>query len=91
VILGVSFDTPADNKAFADAHGFPFALLSDEDKSMSLAYHACADRDAKYPDRITYLIDAQGRIESAERVTDIAAHVESATARLCRPAHGGLT
>jgi len=80
----VSFDTPADNKAFAEAQQFPFRLLCDTDKSMSLAYRACADRGAKYPDRITYLIDAQGRIESAERVTDIAAHVQSATARLCQ-------
>ncbi len=80
----MSFDTPADNKTFADAQGFPFQLLCDTDKSMSIAYRACADRGAKYPDRITYIIDAEGRIESAERVANIAEHVESATKRLCR-------
>jgi thioredoxin-dependent peroxiredoxin len=83
VVLGVSFDTPADNKAFADEHRFPFQLLCDTDKSVSLAYHACADRDSRHPDRVTYLIDSGGRVEWAERVTDIAAHVDSATARLC--------
>jgi thioredoxin-dependent peroxiredoxin len=79
----VSFDTPAKNKAFAEAQQFPFPLLCDTDKSMSIAYRACRSRRALFPDRITYIIDAQGRIESAERVSDIAAHVESATARLC--------
>ncbi|HTE06203.1 MAG TPA: peroxiredoxin [Planctomycetota bacterium] len=83
VILGMSFDTPAANRAFAEKHGFPFQLLCDTDKSVSMAYRACRSRRSLFPDRITYLIDAQGRIESAERVTDIAAHVESATARLC--------
>ena len=79
----MSFDSPAANKAFADKHGFPFQLLCDTDKSMSIAYRACRSRRSLFPDRITYIIDAQGRIEAGERVSDIAAHVEAATARLC--------
>ena len=34
MIVGASFDTPADNKQFADAEGFPYRLLSDHDRSV---------------------------------------------------------
>jgi len=49
---------------------------------MGLAYRACADAKAKYPDRITYIIDADGRIDYAEKVTDIEAHIHAAIAHL---------
>lgn len=84
MILGVSFDTPEANRAFRDKHGFPFALLSDRTREMALAYGACRSRRALFPDRITYILDADGRVEHAERVSDIARHVDEATARLCR-------
>ena len=38
MIVGASFDTPADNKQFADAEGFPYRLLSDRDRSVGQAY-----------------------------------------------------
>jgi peroxiredoxin Q/BCP len=85
VILGVSFDTPADNKAFAEKYGFGFPLLCDTTRAMGLAYKACKDADAKYADRVSYIIDAEGRIEHAEKVSDIAAHVDDAVQRLCSP------
>ena len=34
-ILGISYDTPADNKAFQEGQGFPYRLLSDSDKSIA--------------------------------------------------------
>jgi len=39
-ILGASFDTPADNAAFARKYSFPFPLLSDPDRTLALAYGA---------------------------------------------------
>jgi peroxiredoxin Q/BCP len=61
-VVGVSFDTPADNKTFADAHGFPFKLLSDVDKAMGIAWGAAADESAGYPRRISYLLDEEGKV-----------------------------
>ena len=81
-IYGVSFDTPADNKAFAQKYKLPFPLLCDTTKAMSIAYGAAADANAKYPDRVTYVLAADGTVESAEKVTDIAAHIDSAVAKL---------
>ena len=62
VILGVSFDTPEDQKAFKDKFDFPYDLLADTDKKMSIAYGA-ADPTSEKPKRISVLIDANGLVE----------------------------
>ncbi|HVA77055.1 MAG TPA: peroxiredoxin, partial [Candidatus Binataceae bacterium] len=61
-ILGVSFDSPDANAAFANNNGFKFPLLSDLARQTALAYGACADPKASSPDRISFLIDEQGRV-----------------------------
>ncbi|GEM_PF-1763514 len=83
-VFGVSFDTVAANKAFADKHGFGYPLLCDTERTMALAYHAADDRAARAPRRITYIIDAEGLIEHAEAVSlfGIKAHVNASIARL---------
>ena len=82
VVFGVSFDTVEENKAFAEKYDVSFPLLCDTTREMGMAYGACSRADAEYPERITYVIDAAGQIEYAEKVTDIAAHVHAASARL---------
>jgi peroxiredoxin Q/BCP len=77
----VSFDTVAENKAFADKFDFPYSLLCDTTKAMSIAYGAAADANAKYPARISYIVD-DGKISWATEVTDIEQHVEEAVTRL---------
>jgi peroxiredoxin Q/BCP len=62
-IVGVSFDSVADNSAFALKHNFGFRLLSDTTHEVALAYSACENLKARYPERISFLIDASGRIE----------------------------
>ena len=50
-MLGASFDTPEENKAFADAQSFEFRLLSDVDRAVGAAYEATRppDDQAKPP------------------------------------------
>jgi len=62
-VVGVSFDTPEDNAAFAEKHQFGFPLLSDSDHAVAVAYGACSGADARYPDRVSFLIDEHGMIE----------------------------
>lgn len=81
-MVGASFDSEAENKAFAEAQCFGFPLLCDPSRAMGLAYGACAKADAKYPARISYIIDANGVIEWAEKVGDIETHVGEALDRL---------
>jgi len=76
-VLGISFDTPADNKAFRDEHSFPFTLLSDPDKTIGTAYQVLRDPDdafADYPNRISYLIDTEGTIVKSYEVSDPGGH-----------------
>jgi thioredoxin-dependent peroxiredoxin len=62
-VVGISFDTPEDNAAFAEKHQFGFPLLSDSDHLVAIAYGACSGTDARYPDRVSFLIDEHGMIE----------------------------
>ena len=76
-ILGASFDTVEDNRAFSEKQGFPFRVLSDVDRSVGEAYETKRHPDERSPDapkRRTYLIDPEGVIRKAYRVQDVAAH-----------------
>jgi thioredoxin-dependent peroxiredoxin len=77
VIVGASFDTPAENKAFADAQGFPYRLVADEDRTVGGAYGVKKDGDeqwADYPRRRSFLIDPDGVVRKIYDVTDVAGH-----------------
>ncbi len=69
-ILGVSFDTVAENNAFADKFSFPFRLLSDPERKMGLAYGACEKATDQYARRLTYVIGPDGKIEQAIETKD---------------------
>ena len=73
----MSFDPPERNLGFAQKYGFPFPLLSDVDRSVGARYETVRAPGEASPDnakRRTYLIDPEGRIARAYRVTDIPAH-----------------
>lgn len=75
--MGISFDTPEDNRTFAESNGFPFRLLSDVDRKVGELYEtkrAPEERSPGQAKRRTYLIDPEGRVAKAYRVTDIPAH-----------------
>ena len=75
-MLGISTDKPAANKKFKEKYDFPFDLLSDEDKKVSLAYGAVDDTDAKSAKRISYLIGPDGKIKKVYGTVKAAAHPE---------------
>ena len=86
-MLGASFDTVEDNRAFAEAESFGFALLSDTDRSVGRAYEAARPDDdplASLPKRVSYLIDPDGVIRRAYTVTDTAGHAAEVLADLSR-------
>jgi peroxiredoxin Q/BCP len=78
-ILGVSFDPPEKNGKFARNNGFPFRLLSDVDRTVGEVYETKRSPQERSPHqakRRTYLIDPEGRIAKAYRVTDSRAHAD---------------
>lgn len=82
-VLGASFDTPAENLAFAEAQNFPFRLLSDTDRHTAEEYGVARDRDDKFSGfarRYSFLIDPQGMIHRSYDVTDVAGHADQVIA-----------
>lgn len=62
-VLGVSYDSPADNAAFVEKYNFPYPLLSDTDQAIAKAYGAFDAGNASYPQRNTYVISGEGKLE----------------------------
>jgi peroxiredoxin Q/BCP len=79
--VGVSLDSPESNKAFQAKFDFPYDLLCDTDKTMSIAYGA-ATADASRASRISYLIDAEGRVLKAYDTVKPAGHPDEVLADL---------
>lgn len=61
-MLGISFDTPEENRAFKEKFDFPYDLLCDTERKVGLAYGATESTEGGYPARISYLIDPDGNI-----------------------------
>ena len=75
-ILGISFDTVEENRAFAAKFGFNFPLLCDTSREVGLAYGACDTNGARSAKRISYWIDANGVVKKAYPKVDAASQPE---------------
>lgn len=64
-MYGISFDTPEENRAFAEKEGFTFPLLCDTTREVGVAYGACDSRESKNARRVTFVIGPDQRIEQA--------------------------
>lgn len=73
----MSYDSPEDNRAFAERENFPYPLLSDVDKTVAEAYGVRRPDDhewAMVPRRISFLIDPEGVIHKIYVVKDLLGH-----------------
>lgn len=78
-VLGVSKDTPASHKKFAQKYNLPFTLLSDTELEVAKAYDAWQEKSMYGKSfmgvsRISYLIDPEGRISRVYPKVDPASH-----------------
>ena len=84
-VLGVSFDTPADNAAFVAAEHFPFRLLSDRDRSLAIATGAASTASQPTARRISYLVGPDARVLKAYGEVVPAAHAGQVLGDLASP------
>lgn len=77
MILGISTDSVAENRAFAEKEGFAFPLLCDTDRKVSVAYGAAADASAAYAKRRTVVIEPDGKVEQILDKVDVRTHAET--------------
>lgn len=77
----MSFDSTEANKAFRDKQAFPYDLLSDLDKSASIAYGVATAEDPRTPRR-SVLIAPDGRIAASYATVKPADHPDRVLADL---------
>lgn len=70
MVVGASFDTVEEQKAFVDGESFPYTLISDADRAVGRAYDAERAEGEPYfehglPRRISYLISPDGMVAKA--------------------------
>jgi len=82
VILGISLDNEAGNKAFAEKFNFPYPLLCDVGREIAMAYHAIQSKDDEYASRISYVIDKEGKIQEAIDKVETSSHSSDLCSRL---------
>jgi thioredoxin-dependent peroxiredoxin len=81
-ILGVSFDTPADNARFVAAERFPFRLLSDSDRTLAAAVGAADSTGTPVARRISYLVGPDGHVEKVYGTVNPSTHASDVLADL---------
>lgn len=84
VIIGLSPDSAASHKKFAEKHELPFILLSDEEKKVLEKYGVWQEKNMygrKYMGvvRTTVLIDEKGIIRKIYSKVKVKGHVEEVT------------
>jgi thioredoxin-dependent peroxiredoxin len=61
-IVGVSFDDPEANQAWAEDEGYAFDLWTDDDKTVALYYGAASSESQAYASRMSFLLDEDGTL-----------------------------
>ncbi len=86
-VVGISKDSVASHKKFAEKYHLNFPLLSDESKEVIQAYHAWGKKKFLGKEfegtlRITYLINPQGEIHKVYEHVNPTQHAEEILAEL---------
>lgn len=73
-VIGVSTDSEQRHREFAEEHGLPFSLIADPERAWAeaLGVGSFAGMDA----RVSFLIDAQGRVAKTYDDVDPGVHAE---------------
>lgn len=79
VVAGVSRDSVKSHDKFCEKHGFPFALLSDEDEALCTQFDVIKmknmyGKQVRGIERSTFVIDGAGRLAREWRGVKVAGH-----------------
>jgi len=82
-VVGVSVDDCPAQKAFAQKYGLPFPLIADSSKKVAAAYGVLGPRGSAR--RVTFLLDAQGKVLEVIDAPSPDPHLERARVRFLAP------
>jgi len=80
-VIGVSVDTVESHKKFVEKNSLNFPLISDHDKLISKTYGVLSE-DGSYAERVTFIIDREGKIAKIFTNVDITRHTHEIVAEL---------
>src|SRR3989304_4112168 len=80
-IVGVSLDSVESHRKFATKYALPFPLVTDEDKRIANAYGVLRETGNR-TERVTFLIDKNGKIAKIFPKVDVTSHTEEILAAL---------
>lgn len=78
LVIGVSTDDDASHKAFADKHGLPFPLIADTDQTWAESFGVRTS--GGYAQRVSFLLDAQGKVAKVYPGVDPGVHAQEVLA-----------
>ena len=78
VVIGISTDSDASHRAFAEHHDLPYHLVSDPEDALRAAYGVKKNL-LLLPGRTTFVIDDEGRVaRRIDSATSATRHVQGA-------------
>ena len=80
-VIGVSVDTVESHKKFVEKNSLNFPLISDHDKLISKTYGVLSE-DGSYAERVTFIIDKEGKIAKIFMNVDITKHTHEIVSAL---------
>ena len=86
-VLGVSRDSPASHRKFAEKHGLMVTLASDQNHKVTEAYGAWAlkkmyGKESYGVVRSTFLIDPQGKVSHVWKKVSVKGHADAVAKKL---------
>jgi peroxiredoxin Q/BCP len=86
-VLGVSRDSPASHRKFAEKHGLKVTLVSDQDHKVTEAYGAWSlkkmyGKESYGVVRSTFLIDPQGKVAHVWKKVSVKGHADAVAKKL---------
>ena len=81
-MLGITFSSSEDLKAWANETGLTSDLLYDGDRATALAYGAAESADQERPSRVSVLIGPDGKVVKTYAVSDAEGHASEVLANL---------
>ncbi len=58
----MSFGAPDVTAKWVENQKFPYEIWTDSDRALATAFRAVSSPEQRYPDRITVVLDAEGKV-----------------------------